>query len=385
MKKEIRNRIFVAIALFTPLLAAPAQNLIPHGGFESTVQALKEVWSPKPASTNLILVDEPFSGERSLRVAMKNEGATASETLFTHTIREGINPESEYVLSFQARQLKQSPGYLQEYAFQWFDSGGQRLDGDSRGRWMGGQDEWKEVSAKVASPADAASLALTFRFVTGAIEGCHGEALLDDVDLQATGVKVRSTRSVRVVQSTSVATSPAVGAIPGARTIIAQGGLSGSPLVLGAKPEPQSAEELDAAAKEAWTRIEEALEKGLNTMERAQLTLLTRDLSVAQRSLGSDVKFREARELIYLHLFYPEGSDGYYRAAERWISNYPDSERGRDLFLSLLYGRLDDAQFSDAQPLIETFLKRYPDDEERAALKMIQERLPLYIQAFEGL
>ena len=367
------------------LFQTAAQNLVPHGDFEATEESLGEIWSPNGSPSNIRLDDEAFSGDQALRVALKNQGATPTETLLTHRFREGIDPESEYALSFQARQVAQSPGYLQEYAFQWFDSGGQRLGSGSRARWLGGKDEWEEVTAKVASPAGASSLSLTFRFVTGAIDGCHGEALLDNLALQATGVKVRSTRSVGAVQSTSVASRPAVGTVYSAQTVIARGGLGGAPMVLGSQPEPQSNEELNAAAKEAWARIEEALKKGLNTMERAQLTLLARDLSVAQRTLGADAQFREARELIYLHLFYPEGSDGYYQAAERWLSNYPESERGRDLFVSLLYGRLDDAQFVEAQPLIETFLNRYPEDEEVAALRLIQERLPLYIQAFEDL
>ena len=99
-----------------------------------------------------------------------------------------MNAGATYDFSFRAKQISSGVSYVQQYEVQWLNGSGGVVGSTGLQAFAGGAGTWDEVSVPgLVSPAGTADARVTFRFVTGAVEGGLGEVLIDDVSLVESG------------------------------------------------------------------------------------------------------------------------------------------------------------------------------------------------------
>ncbi len=174
--------------------AAPqTQALSADGGFEAGNVDVFELWSAGGSHPPVRYSGESRSGAYSARGYLVNSGGAARESRLSQRIsapNAGIIPGESYDFSFWAKQVSSGPSYIQQYELKWLGQSGQYLSGTGLKGFSGGDPDWAQTTeSNLIAPAGAASAEIVFRMVTGAIEGGHGEVLIDDVLLssQASG------------------------------------------------------------------------------------------------------------------------------------------------------------------------------------------------------
>ncbi|MGL4399857.1 MAG: di-heme oxidoredictase family protein [Luteolibacter sp.] len=169
-----------------PGIAAPPVNPV-NGGFESGNGVAADKWttaaSQPPTRTN----SEAHSGSHSMRCSVVNVGAAAAEGLLSQmVVSQGgsITGGQTYNFSFWAKQVSSGPSYIQQYEVQWRNASGSVVGGSGLQNFSGVIGTWTKITVpNLAAPANAVEARVSFRFVTGAVAGGHGEVLLDDISL----------------------------------------------------------------------------------------------------------------------------------------------------------------------------------------------------------
>lgn len=170
-------------------LSAPLQisELLIDGSFEAGNLSSFEHWPVSGSQNATRYSEDSRSGAYSARCFLQNIGATPRECLLyqrTSTSESGIVPGEAYNFSFWAKQVSSGPSYIQEYKLAWFGQSGQYLGGTGLKAFTAGNGSWAQISENnLIAPAGAVAAEVVFRMVTGAMEGGHGEVLIDDVIL----------------------------------------------------------------------------------------------------------------------------------------------------------------------------------------------------------
>jgi len=173
----------------------PVQEYTVNGGFEEGVDTIPDGWSTYSSAQPKRTDVEAHSGSFSIHTRLENVGTTPQEGLIKHTIRPGNGLDiggRPIEFSFWVSQVSSGPSYIQQYQVNWLEVVGHSAAGTGFVNFSGGTGEWKKISVpNLVAPDGATGAQLTFRFVTGAVKGGHGEAYLDDVFL---GVPTRRKR-----------------------------------------------------------------------------------------------------------------------------------------------------------------------------------------------
>ncbi len=188
------------------MVGPPAADLPVDGGFELGSGSGFQHWATAGSSPPLRWDGDARSGSHSLRSQLVNPGAEAREGLaWQFVAAEGgtIEAGERYDFSFFAKQVSSGVSYVQQHELQWLDGSGGVLGGTGLVGFGGGDGSWDEVVVDgLVAPAGAADARVFFRFVTGAVEGGHGEVLIDDVRLVPAG------GGDRVMETSSSAIEP---------------------------------------------------------------------------------------------------------------------------------------------------------------------------------
>ena len=170
-------------------LAGTARQILPEGGFEHEVgEDSPWTWEGKHPPMRHSM--DAYRGRWCLRSVLQNEGAQPSEGHARYLQREGIASGAVYDLSCWVKALKIGPSYVQQVSFSWLDEHAEEISKGLQFKpFRGGDQEWQEVRFEaMESPDGAVGFLLSFRFVTGAVAGGHGEVLVDDVSLNQHGM-----------------------------------------------------------------------------------------------------------------------------------------------------------------------------------------------------
>ena len=167
----------------------PVAEIPVNGGFESGEDSTAEKWQTGGNQPPLRSANEARTGSFSMRCFLANIGTTPAEGTLNHRVASSggtVEGGASYDFSFHAKQISTGPSYLQQYQLQWLDSNGDTLGGSGLVSFTGESGVWQEISLpdRVA-PAAAVDARVSFRFVTGAVEGGHGEVFIDDVQLHS--------------------------------------------------------------------------------------------------------------------------------------------------------------------------------------------------------
>ncbi|MCH7227094.1 di-heme oxidoredictase family protein [Haloferula sp. A504] len=168
--------------------ATPAAPPFPgNGGFESGTGTVADQWSTAGNTPPARSAEAARSGSFGIRSRLVNVGAQPREGQLVQSVNDAggaIVPGQAYEFSFWARQVSSGPSYLQQYEMQWLDSAGAVVGTTGLKSFGATIGEWTEIiETGLTAPASAAGASVRFRFVTGAVEGGHGEVLIDDVAL----------------------------------------------------------------------------------------------------------------------------------------------------------------------------------------------------------
>jgi CxxC motif-containing protein (DUF1111 family) len=168
----------------------PTPPLPVNGGFETAANGLVSNWTMSgnqpPARSGITA----HSGSFSMRSFIENAGTTPSEAGLSQRITaQGGTVEAgqRYDFSFRAKQVSAGPSYLQQYEVQWLNSAGAALSGGTGlSNFNGSAGTWVKISRNgLVAPVGTADARVSFRFVTGAVAGGHGEVFIDDVILDS--------------------------------------------------------------------------------------------------------------------------------------------------------------------------------------------------------
>lgn len=166
----------------------PASSDLPvDGGFELGSGTGFDHWSTAASQPPVRWSADSRSGGFCLRSALENQNAAAQEGLAWQVVgSEGgtITAGQSYEFSFWAKQISSGVSYVQQYELQWLNGSGGVLASTGLVNFSGGDGDWEQIALPgQVAPAGASDARITFRFVTGAIEGGSGEVLIDDVSL----------------------------------------------------------------------------------------------------------------------------------------------------------------------------------------------------------
>ena len=169
---------------------APAPALPVNGGFETAVGGAAANWTLSGNQPPVRSADAAHSGSFGMRSLLQNNGTAPSEAGLSQRIAaQGgtIVAGQTYDFSFRAKQVSAGPSYIQQYQVQWLNSAGDILAGGTGlVNFTGSQDAWIRISRDdLTAPAGTTDARVVFRFVTGAVDGGHGEVFIDDVMLDS--------------------------------------------------------------------------------------------------------------------------------------------------------------------------------------------------------
>jgi CxxC motif-containing protein (DUF1111 family) len=171
-----------------PGIPAPPVNPV-NGGFESGTGTTASQWSTAASQPPTRTSSEARSGSFAMRCSVVNVGAAAAEGLLSQmVVAQGgsITGGQTYNFSFWAKQVSSGPSYVQQYEVQWRNASGDVVGGSGLQNFSGVIGTWTKITVpNLAAPANAVEARVSFRFVTGAVSGGHGEVLLDDISLDS--------------------------------------------------------------------------------------------------------------------------------------------------------------------------------------------------------
>ena len=359
--------------------SANGEGLLANGGFESGDGEGTDNWNSSLGSPPARTEAEAHSGKYSMRGALKNDDATPSEGHLSQSVVIGVVGGKAYDLSFWAKQTDYGVSYVQEYAIEWYDDNGARLQGKGLTRFRGGKDKWAKFSATgITAPVGATGVRLLFRFVTGAVKGGSGEVFIDDVAL------VPSDGSTPVTVKPSEVKLPGRTKTPSPKKVTeAKPTTSAKPSkVAGNAPLGQAGANPDATDP-TWAAVKTVLQKGVAKADRDALQKCMRDLGVLRRKWRQSPAISEASELVGLYLFSKARPEQFTPSANRWLTRYPESEWARDVMVDTVYLQIDQAQYREAGKVIGNFLKRFTDDSEAPKFKILQNHVKRFAEATE--
>ncbi|MEX1116274.1 MAG: di-heme oxidoredictase family protein [Akkermansiaceae bacterium] len=169
----------------TPLLSV-------NGGFETANGTGAAHWTATGNQPPNRTDEDAHTGSFSMRSALANIGTAPSEGGLQQQIAAqggSVIAGQSYDFSFWAKPVTAGPSYLQQYQLQWLNSANSILAGGiGLSNFSGTLGTWGKIAKSgVIAPAGAVDARVTFRFVTGAVAGGHGEVLIDDVLLDSGG------------------------------------------------------------------------------------------------------------------------------------------------------------------------------------------------------
>lgn len=179
--------------LYQVVETIPGTESIPelplNGGFETENAVSLSHWTSSGNQLPTKTSQAAHSGNFSARSALANAGANPAEGgLSQHIAAQSGNivGGASYDFSFWVKQISSGPSYLQQYQVQWFSASDAYVGGSGLINFNGVIGSWSKISnPKLVAPASAAAARISFRFVTGAVLGGHGEVLIDDVLLHS--------------------------------------------------------------------------------------------------------------------------------------------------------------------------------------------------------
>jgi CxxC motif-containing protein (DUF1111 family) len=171
-----------------PGIPAPPVNPV-NGGFESGSGTTASQWTTGASQPPTRTSSEAHSGSFAMRCSVVNVGAAAAEGLLSQmVVAQGgsVTAGQTYNFSFWAKQVSSGPSYIQQYEVQWRNSVGGVVGGSGLQNFSGVIGTWTKITVpNLVAPANAVEARVSFRFVTGAVSGGHGEVLLDDISLDS--------------------------------------------------------------------------------------------------------------------------------------------------------------------------------------------------------
>jgi hypothetical protein len=168
--------------------AAPALPV--NGGFETAAGGGAAHWAVSGNQPPTRSSQAAHSGSFSMRGHIVNVGSSPGEGGLSQRIApEGgtLVAGASYDFSFRAKQVSSGPSYIQQYQVQWLNSSGGVLSGGTGlTNFNGSPGTWLQITHNnLVAPSGTADARVFFRFVTGAVEGGHGEVFIDDVVLDS--------------------------------------------------------------------------------------------------------------------------------------------------------------------------------------------------------
>lgn len=158
-----------------------------NGGFESGSGASADHWSTSASQPPARTDTDARSGAHSMRCALANVNSSPAEgLLIQYVVAEGgsLVAGESYDFSFWAKQVSAGPSYVQQYEVQWLNASSGVVGGSGLQNFNGVIGSWSQTERlNLIAPATAVEARVSFRFVTGAVAGGHGEVLIDDVIL----------------------------------------------------------------------------------------------------------------------------------------------------------------------------------------------------------
>jgi|GEM_PF-3299205 len=159
-----------------------AANLIENGDFETGNNDSADNWKTSSVHPMMRSEKEAKTGKHSIHSLLINDGATPCEGLLRSVIP--IEGNQLYRLNFWIKPISIGPSFVSQYHLEWFDADGRPAGRTDFTAFSGPINKWTKIEIpNLVSPQNSKSLLLTFRFVTGAIDGGHGEIYLDDIGL----------------------------------------------------------------------------------------------------------------------------------------------------------------------------------------------------------
>ena len=129
------------------------------------------------------------SGLFGIRSALANVGTATAEGGLTQNITaQGgtVTAGKTYDFSFWVKQVSAGPSYLQQYKVEWLNASNNVLGSSGLINFQGPTGTWQKISkTALLAPTGTVTAKISFRFVTGAILGAHGEVFLDDILLDS--------------------------------------------------------------------------------------------------------------------------------------------------------------------------------------------------------
>ena len=175
--QKIGLRWEAGVALLKKL--ADATSILKNGGFETGESDLADGWSVAASHPPIRTKATSHGGMYSVHSKLTNDGVTPCEGLLR--CQTPIVAGETYRLEFWIKPVAIGPSYVTQYHLQWVGAG--RSTGfvaftAKPGKWT------KITVPELVAPPRAKQAFLTFRFVTGAVAGGHGEMYIDDIVLR---------------------------------------------------------------------------------------------------------------------------------------------------------------------------------------------------------
>ena len=183
----------------------PASSILSNGSFEEGDLSFAKSWTGA-ANPPIRSAKEAHRGAFSMHCKLANAGQQPQEGRLTQRIR-GVGSMIEggkvYSLSFWTKTVSAGPSYVQQYHLEWLGKAGEILAAENYINFPSDPGGWKRHTIpELRAPGAAVAAVVRFRFVTGAIEGAHGEVYLDDVSFETGDVDpARQPRSIKVETS----------------------------------------------------------------------------------------------------------------------------------------------------------------------------------------
>ena len=165
------------VALLKKLAAAA--SILKNGGFETGEPDFAAGWSVAASHPPTRTKETSHGGMYSIHSKLTNDGVTPCEGLLR--CQTQIVGGETYRLEFWIKPIAVGPSYVTQYHVQWGGAGG----GTGFVAFTAKPGKWTKITVpKLVAPKQTKQMLLTFRFVTGAVEGGHGEMYLDDIVLR---------------------------------------------------------------------------------------------------------------------------------------------------------------------------------------------------------
>ncbi|MES2657292.1 MAG: di-heme oxidoredictase family protein [Verrucomicrobiota bacterium] len=171
------------------LQIVPGSDPVPAGpvnaGFEVGSGIVATHWTTGGGQAPVRSGEAARSGASGMRSALANVGSSPAEgNLYQLVKAQGgtVTGGHTYDFSFWAKQIGSGPSYVQQYQVQWLNSSNVSIGGTGVVNFNGVVGSWVKISnTGLVAPVGTVEARLTFRFVTGAVTGGHGEVFIDDV------------------------------------------------------------------------------------------------------------------------------------------------------------------------------------------------------------